>query len=76
MAQDKIMVQRAEIVDVELERANSGGGKNKEERMKEIARNYLFKSYLLLLKLQENLQTFPLTDEEDLATILSAEVFL
>lgn len=76
MAQDKIMVQRAEIVDVELERANSGGGKNKEERMKEITRNYLFKSYLLLLKLQENLQTFPLTDEEDLATILSAEVFL
>lgn len=54
-----------------LGRVSSKGGKNKEERMKDIAGKYLSKSNLLLLKLKEFAENAPIYDEHDLSIIMS-----
>ena len=55
----------------ELGRVSNGGGKQKEERLKETAGKYISKSKLLLEKLNEALPTLPATDITDLVIYYS-----
>ena len=57
----------------DLGRISGSGGKQKEERLKDAATQYLNKSTALLEKLRKDRTLLPLTDETDLAIILSLE---
>lgn len=60
----------------ELGRISGSGGKQKEERMKQAAAQYLHKSTVLLEKLQKDLPLLPLTDESDMMIIISLECYM
>ena len=60
----------------ELGRISSGGGKQKEERLKSKAGDYISKSTLLYEKLSEAIPTLPMTDFTDLAIIISLEHYM
>jgi hypothetical protein len=57
----------------ELGKANASGGKNKEERVQTAAGSYLQKARLLVEKLNVELPTFPLCDEQDVIHIFELE---
>jgi IS5 family transposase len=54
----------------------SSGGKGKEERAKQSARNYLGKARALLDKLERSKETFPMTDITDLLIMLELDRFM
>ena len=60
----------------ELGRASSGGGKQKEDRLKAIAGDYISKSTLLYEKLEEAIPTLPIEDFTDVAIIISLEYYM
>lgn len=60
----------------ELGKANSSGGKGKEDRVVIAAKNYLKKADALLLKLGEELPKFPLNDLSDMTFIITIEHFM
>ena len=60
----------------ELGRVSKSGGKQKEERLQETARQYLNKSVLLLDKLKQSVNSLPLTDETDMFIIISLEYYM
>ena len=60
----------------ELGRISSSGGKQKEERLKKTASEYLHKSTVLLEKLRKGCPLLPLTDEMDLVIIISLEYYM
>ena len=59
-----------------LGQANRSGGKNKKEKVVAGAEKYLNKARLLLKKLNEEKPNFPITDMDDLASIITLEHFM
>jgi hypothetical protein len=59
-----------------LGRISGGGGKNKEEKLREAATLYLQKCNLLLSKLLSSKKSFPVDNEIELAHILSLERYI
>lgn len=59
----------------ELGKTSASGGKNKDQRLKQAAGNYLKKAYLLLKKLQNNTASLPQKDNKDIFNILLLEHF-
>ena len=60
----------------ELGKASSSGGKNKQNRVEQATKRYLKKVRSLLKKLQQELPSFPMSDERDVALIISLEYFM
>jgi transposase, IS5 family len=60
----------------ELGKANSSGGKGKEERVVTAAKNYLKKAKALLLKLEGELPKLPVHDMSDISFIITIEHFM
>jgi hypothetical protein len=60
----------------ELGRISSGGGKQKEERLKAKAGEYISRAILLLEKLTVAFPALPVSDETDLAIIISLEGYM
>ena len=60
----------------ELGKASSSGGKNKQNRVEQATKRYLNKAGVLLKKLQNELSTFPMSDMQDVALILTMEYFM
>jgi transposase, IS5 family len=60
----------------ELGKANSSGGRNKDERVKTAATKYLNKANALINKLEKEMSALPVTDETDLLLICSLESFI
>lgn len=59
----------------ELGKASSSGGRNKEQKVKAAAENYLQKARLLLGKITREMPEFPIEDERDLTLIIVMEKF-
>lgn len=59
-----------------LGRANSSGGKGKQERIKEAAEKYLSKATALMDKLDADIDNFPQNDVEDIAINVSLKHFM
>jgi transposase, IS5 family len=60
----------------ELGKMSSSGGKNKEERLKISAKNYLKKANVLLEKLNKSIPGMPINDQSDVFLIISLEYFM
>lgn len=60
----------------ELGRVSGSGGKQKEERLKTVARKYVSKSQELFSKLMSGIGQLPLKEEFDLATICELERYM
>lgn len=60
----------------ELGKTSSSGRKNKEERVKTSAKNYLKKANILLEKLSKSITELPKNDERDLLLIVTLEYFM
>jgi IS5 family transposase len=60
----------------ELGKASSSGGKGKDDRVIRAASKYLKKTKALLLKLNEELPTFPMHDMGDLSLVITLEKFM
>lgn len=73
----KIDYWRREIKGLmrELGKASSSGGKNKDQRVRHAAENYLKKAQLLLQKITKEMVSFPINDDRDLALIIVLEHF-
>lgn len=74
----KISSWRGEIKGLmrELGKANSSGGKNKQERLKTSADEYLDKTRTLMKKLNAQLPKLPITDMQDIIRICELERFI
>jgi len=59
----------------ELGKASSSGGRNKEQKVKTAAENYLQKARLLSRKITKEMPGFPVNDEGDIALIIVLEYF-
>lgn len=59
----------------ELGKASSSGGKNKEQKVKTAAENYLIKARLLSQKITKEMPGLPVEDEGDLTLIIVLEHF-
>jgi putative sterol carrier protein len=60
----------------EMGKANSSGGRNKEERVKASALKYLNKSKALILKIEKQKCELPINDHFDLAWVCAMEHYL
>ena len=60
----------------ELGKASSSGGKNKQNRVKQATKKYLKKAGSLLKKLHQELPFFPMSNEHDIALIITLEYFM
>lgn len=60
----------------EFGKTSSSGGKNKEKRVKKSAHKYLKKAKALLLKVELEKQSYPITDMKDLNLILTLEYYI
>jgi hypothetical protein len=60
----------------ELGKANSSGGKNKQERIVSVAKRYLSKANALMGKLEEGLPGLPQHDDEDILLVIVLEHFM
>jgi hypothetical protein len=60
----------------ELGKTSSSGGKNKEERLKISAKNYLKKANVLLEKLSKSIPKLPINDQSDVLLVVMLEYFM
>lgn len=60
----------------ELGKANSSGGKNKQQRVVSAAKRYLIKANALMIKLEEGLPGLPQQDKQDIFLIIALEHFM